>query len=203
MSGLNEYIRLHKPRFEYLSRKVKECNPSTILAIGGGIECDYIKKVLPECKITIAGIDKYSDYQFEYLDLNSFYEIKENYDMIIACEVIEHIKTSPYMFVQHCTHHSKIVIVTTPNASALWIRARCLFGQSAWEICREHYEKDSHIEEYTIHKMCNLGNVKYITCINYFNHKGIKGKIYNFICYFLSKSLKDGIFVIYCGKNEN
>lgn len=129
-------VKLHRNPLKFLAsieapyyavyNYLKSSTPKNILEIGCGY--GYLTYALNVGGLNAKGIDlsaeainyakiNFGDYYF-HADFDSFYEYhKEKYDLIIATEVIEHLK-SPLEFVSNCLSLLKPdgkILLTTPN----------------------------------------------------------------------------------------
>lgn len=88
--------------------------------------------------------DKTGDYEFQHVDLESVFDLKEDYDVVTCLDVLEHLKdTTPCL--QSVRNHLKpqgIIVATVPAFSFLF---------SAWDQLWGHhrrYSKQSLIKEF-------------------------------------------------------
>ena len=74
------------------------------------------------------------------------------YDVVVMAEVIEHLYTAPLLvlrFLRTIVADGGVLVVQTPNATALHKRAKMLVGRHPFEKIREDITNPGHFREYT------------------------------------------------------
>jgi len=176
--GSVHYIKFHQYRFKYLLELVfstlKNRNSTDsirVLDIGPAYQTLLIRNFFPHLQVDTLGFN----HSFNQLregerhfiqDLN-FCEEKwdeeiKKYDLIIFCEVIEHLYTMPDIILARLyqsLNKGGHLIIQTPNALAIHKRIKLLFGIQPYDLLLEN--KMGHFREYTAleleHILKNVG----------------------------------------------
>lgn len=145
---VNSYTRTHAPRvlhlLDVIEETVGERAPSSLAltVCGPGLESFAVQQWLPQARLTEVGYcDHLSDEGDEDdvvgFDLNDAYHPDrwpelEGQDLVLLCEVIEHLYTSP-VAVMECLASwlapGGRIVVQTPNSLALSRRVRAVLGR--------------------------------------------------------------------------
>ncbi|MBC8043829.1 MAG: methyltransferase domain-containing protein [Rhizobacter sp.] len=131
----------------------------------------------------------------------------EPQDIIVACEIIEHLYTSPnYVlpFIKTCVKPNGYVIIQTPNAVSLKHRLVMLAGKNPYELIRETLDNPGHFREYTKTEMTEYAAAHGFElvdygCYSYFNYvnHGWVGHAYKFLSAVLPNSLRDNMTLVF------
>jgi len=218
--GLNDeekkYMMYHRKRFAFLrkildkyitgspSPKVLEIGPWGIRTYLLYNECDLYTMGIYDPKV--CDINKHFEVNLSTLP-NGFPEIDKKFDIVICCEVIEHLPISMdtmYEFLNSLLNKKGILIIQTPNGVSLKNRMSMVLGKNPFPLIDKttmHFH--NHIREYTLEELKEFGIENYLWPIksyqkNYFDYShSWKAKLYEIISYILPSSLKDGNTVIY------
>lgn len=215
-----EYLEDHIVRYIFLLQTVDKLLNSTkkpvkILDIGPSFQTEILRYSLPNSmRIDSLGFNdsrfkkRPTDKHFQF-DLNNAQNPKawiklRGYDIIIMAELIEHLYTSPKLvldLVKSFLKKGGKLIIQTPNAVSLNRRLKMILGRNPYDMIRETNLNPGHFREYTQKELVSISldlgfKIKQITLSNYFRHRGILGKLYNFICWYLPNNFKDGITLI-------
>jgi len=134
----------------------------------------------------------------------------ETFDMVLCCELIEHLIFDPIHMLNETNRVIKdgILILTTPNLTRLANRVKLMLGKSInWPI-KDFYERspyDRHNREYTLDEikyMLSLTGFK-IVKIRFFNYHKDKNSITEILFYmirdlltFFKPSLSSNILIV-------
>ncbi|HMR00444.1 MAG TPA: hypothetical protein PKE39_15585, partial [Ignavibacteria bacterium] len=131
----------------------------------------------------------------------------EKYDIVVACEVLEHVYTSfdfIFPFLKTAVKDSGFLLIGTPNAVSLKRRLVMLSGRNPFDRITTEIYDPNHFREYTKKEMVEIVSgfgfkLNTFICMsnyNYINH-GFIGKTYKLISSFLPYSLKDNMTFVF------
>ena len=92
---------------------------------------------------------------------DSYPEYSEKFDLILFCEVVEHLYIAPefvLLMLSYLLKPSGTIIVTTPNAISIRKRIKLLFGIHPFEKFRLYSKNPGHYREYTKNELVEIGN---------------------------------------------
>jgi 2-polyprenyl-3-methyl-5-hydroxy-6-metoxy-1,4-benzoquinol methylase len=142
----DSYYIQQKPRYyhtlQYISR-FPFVQPAKILEVGGGQMALLTQKLFGD-RCTIADVsDTYKDsilkqgLEFRCCDLvHDDLEEREAYDVVILCEVIEHLPVPPYLILEKIRAWMKpegLIFITTPNLYRLRNLVRLALGLKVFD----------------------------------------------------------------------
>lgn len=208
-----DYQRYHQRRFEFALKRALQYSNGRIVEVGPyAISYNLLKQGLAVEAIgflseKIKGINKFVAFDFEALRSTGKPLLSDNYNLVIACEVIEHLNLDIdliYRQLFELTAPGGIVIIQTPNAVALKKRMTMLIGKNPFEMVRSDYTPGNggHIREFTMaelknHAVKNNFTVKEAYCLNYFDYShSIKARLYRAFCNICPPGFRDGITII-------
>ena len=186
-----------------------------VLDIGVSLQTDLLKHNYPGCVDTL-DIDDSDTVptgaeQAHLLDLNDlFHEDRRPdfgpYDVIVMCEVIEHLYTDPDRVLAGVGGWLKPgghLFVQTPNAVALHKRLELLMGRNPYmQLVGGTRTSPPHFHEYTIDELAVAGQAAGLEVVgtdarNYFNSSRRAAALYNRVCESLSPSMRAGLSITY------
>ncbi len=204
----NEYISMHKKRFDFLVKKIKKYQNSPdikILDIGRSpftkILSNNFSNIstlgLPPEHTLLDKTDPIDVKKIPYLifDLNdscnrdSWIKLEEQ-DIVIFAEVLEHLAVHSqcvFEFINNCLKINGILICQTPNAVSLSKRLKMIFGLNPFQEFIIELEKGQHhFREYTKAELSKFGKECGFVLVehsfeNYFHYDTKKSTIFNFI----------------------
>jgi 2-polyprenyl-3-methyl-5-hydroxy-6-metoxy-1,4-benzoquinol methylase len=149
--------------------------------------------------------------QAHLLDLNSlYYEDRRPdlgpYDVIVMCEVIEHLHTGPDRVLAGVGAWLKPgghLFVQTPNAVALHKRVELMAGINPYmELSGGTPTSPPHFHEYTIDELAAAGQAAGLEVVdrdarNYFTSSRRGSALYNRLCESLPRALRAGLSITY------
>ena len=164
------YIEGHSKRYAHLlntiSQQVAARNvpePLALLDIGPGFQTTLIRSLFPELVIDTLGFSDPAAMGFLAESVHKHHEFDLNdyqfdgrdaglgvYDIVVFCEVIEHLYTMPEKVLARLRPHVKpggVVIVQTPNAVQWRHRVRMLMGRNPYDRITQY--RMGHYREYT------------------------------------------------------
>ncbi len=193
------YTESHSKRYAYLLNTIGKLLEETwgktksleVLDIGPGFQTRLLKAVFPAFEIDTLGfadppragfLRDIVRHHYEF-DLNDFQFDNCNpdldrYDIILFCEVIEHLYTMPEKVLRHLKPHLKpngLLIIQTPNAVSWRHRLKMLIGRNPF--ARITTYRMGHYREYTAKELCEIAaltgfQVRSLRLENYFGlHK--------------------------------
>jgi SAM-dependent methyltransferase len=145
---VNSYTRTHAPRVLHLLDVVEDVfhdrglEAPALTVCGPGLESFALRQWLPQARLTEVGYCDHLPHEGDEddvvdFDLNEAYHPErwpdlEGQDVVLLCEVIEHLYTSPVAVLECLASWlapGGRVIVQTPNALALSRRVRAVLGR--------------------------------------------------------------------------
>jgi SAM-dependent methyltransferase len=203
------YRRTHARRYQLLLELVGELAPTTILVVGPSYESVLLREALG-AKVDTLG---WEDERFPRVDgekhvehdLNDLeYPELEAYDVVVCCEVIEHLQIDAVPVLERlaaAVAPGGHLVVQTPNATALPKRLRMLLGQNPYEPIRHQPGNPGHFHEYTVEELHNAVEEAGLTVertltANYFDHGSRKNRAYRALAPVLPGTLREGITVV-------
>lgn len=204
------YLRTHEARYRLLLELVAELDPKLILVVGPSYERVLLREAFPEAQVNSLG---WLDHRFPLqegerhteFDLNgSDYPELEQHDVVVCCEVIEHLYVAPVpvlRFLASGLREDGRLILQTPNATALPKRLRMLFGRNPYDPIRDDPANPGHFHEHSVRELlaaveaAGLEVTRWLTQ-NYFNHGSRKNAAYRAVGAVLPRTLREGITVV-------
>jgi hypothetical protein len=190
----DSYVECHSKRYAHLLNTIGEllgaqADPGrcTVLDIGPYFQTSLLQALYPTLQIDSLGFIDPSRLGFvkdivrrhHDFDLNDFhYDDREpgigHYDIMLFCEVVEHLYTMPETILSRLKPHLKpggAIIVQTPNAVQWRHRARMLAGHNPFQ--RIAQTRNGHYREYTAVEICEIAaaagfEVRSLQLRNYF-----------------------------------
>lgn len=174
---MQQYFAYNRGRYVALADTVGEVlglaggdRPIRLLDVGPGYQTLMIRRLWPDLQIDTIGFpdEKFPPADGEHrvvFDLNESSDIARwpalpgAYDVLIYCEVVEHLYTSPvhsFRFLASCLTDGGYLLVTTPNGIALHRRLRMLAGSNPQELIREDTSNPGHYREYSRRELSAL-----------------------------------------------
>ena len=170
LGSRDSYVECHSKRYAHLLNTISElldarADPAqcAVLDIGAYFQTSLLQALYPALQIDSLGFIDLARLGFlkdtvrrHYdFDLNDFhYDDREpgigQYDIIMFCEVVEHLYTMPERILGRLRSHLKpggAIIIQTPNAVQWRHRARMLMGRNPFE--RINASRSSDYREYT------------------------------------------------------
>ncbi|MDT8322160.1 MAG: class I SAM-dependent methyltransferase [Xanthomonadales bacterium] len=161
-SKSNGYLHYHAPRYQRLLELLHRHHKpeATLLDIGRTRFTTIASRSLSTC-IDNLGFEpdgKTStgfNYQFDLNDAadeSGWRRDLPQYDIVLFCEVIEHLYTSPSQvlrFIRTLLKPGGIMILQTPNAVVLHKRIVMLLGRNPYALISENTRNPAHFREYT------------------------------------------------------
>lgn len=204
------YLRTHARRYALLLDLVAELARESILVVGPSFESAMLRERLPGARVNTLG---WLDHRFPLregerhieLDLNaSEYPELEPHDVVLCCEVIEHLHVPAsrvLRFLATGLAADGHLVLQTPNATALPKRIRMLLGRNPYEPIRDEAGNPGHFHEYTVPELrvefaaAGLEVTRLLT-VNYFDHGSRKNRAYRAVGRLLPPTLREGITVV-------
>jgi SAM-dependent methyltransferase len=204
------YFRTHSRRYALLLDLVESLAPERILVVGPSFESALLRERLPDATVDTLG---WLDHRFPLregeqhveLDLNdSAYPALEAHDVVVCCEVIEHLHvpaTRVLRFLATGLAPDGHLVLQTPNATALPKRLRMLLGRNPYEPIRDEQGNPGHFHEYTVPELRaaveDAGlDVERLLTANYFDHGSRKNRAYRAVGRALPATLREGITIV-------
>lgn len=226
-----EYFIYHAPRYELLITKIKDLicripksdHPEKsnlklkILDFGPHFFTQIIRKetdtIVDQLGWRFDSVSKLREYEKHIeFDLNNCVnEINwpetGEYEIIVACEIIEHVYTSPefiFPFFKKILKRGGFLVIGTPNAVSLKNRLEMIVGRNPYELIRTTLNNPGHFREYTKQEIIDyaylagfkLFDSNISSIFNYINH-GLIGKIYKKLTNILPSSYRDNMTLIF------
>jgi cyclopropane fatty-acyl-phospholipid synthase-like methyltransferase len=209
------YIYYHRRRFYFAFKIISRCKPEDrILEIGPWVLTQWAREVYKNV-YTLGFFDeklgiqnKVKHYQYDLFNLpdeSTWVIPPHQYDMVVACEVIEHLNVgmnTVFRYLHTLTKPGGCVLIQTPNAVALKKRCAMAVGVNPFDLIPDRRTFSEHVREYTIHELTEFAerngfivSEKYIK--NYFSYDhSLKAKAYEILSKPLPDSFKDGITMV-------
>ena len=153
------YLECHAKRYAHLLNTVAAHNPAPLAAldIGPGFQTTLLHDAFPALEIDTLGGGFVPDFARRHheFDLNDFHYPERDpglakYDLILFCEVIEHLYTMPETVLTRLRPHLRrggALIVQSPNAVQWRHRVRMALGRNPYD--RIIPSRMGHYREYT------------------------------------------------------
>jgi SAM-dependent methyltransferase len=203
----DSYLRTHSRRYRLLLDLVRDLSPRNILVVGPSYESALLREAFPEAAVNTLG---WYDHRFPLregeqhtdFDLNeSDYPELEPHDLIVCCEVIEHLHVPPIpvlRFLAGALSPEGRLVLQTPNATALPKRLRMLIGRNPYAPIRIEPRNPGHFHEYTVSEVRGLLeaaglDVLQLITANYFDHGSPQNRLYRAVGPVLPGTLREGI----------
>ncbi|MCC6181328.1 MAG: methyltransferase domain-containing protein [Bacteroidia bacterium] len=195
-----DYIAYSKKRFDFVLNTCKRIKPdkkTRVLDIGRS----YLSYLLADYydEVTTLGFALGDHgYSHEYNEKNKLHEPKSHivfdlndaqvvgtintdykFDLIVFAEVIEHLHTAPEIvlnFLKNILSENGMIVLQTPNATALPKRLRLLRGINPYERIRIIKSNPGHFREYTKQELIEIGHIVNLDIIyhSYDNFPNVK-----------------------------
>jgi trans-aconitate methyltransferase len=204
------YLRTHRRRYALLLDLVAELAPKRMLVVGPSFDSTLLRERFSDATVNSLGwLDhrfppRAGERHFE-LDLNaSEYPQLEPHDVVVCCEVIEHLHVPAsrvLRFLAAALEPGGHLIVQTPNATALPKRIRMALGRNPYEPIREEAGNPGHFHEYTVAELRDAFEaagieITRLLTANYFDHGSRKNRAYRAVEALLPSTLREGITVV-------
>jgi hypothetical protein len=82
------------------------------------------------------------------------------YDVVLFCEVLEHLRLSPryvFRFLESLLKPTGVLVVQTPNAAAIGKRVKLMAGRNPYGLIGEDPRNPLHFREYTLEELRMFG----------------------------------------------
>lgn len=214
-----KYINFHKYRYQYLLENIHQLaqthtgnTPVKLLDIGPAYQTFLIRKYFPNFKVDTLGFNNPANnlrsnevhYTCNLNRVNQQWDENiKNYDIIVFCEVLEHLYSKPEKCLkkfQSALANSGSIIIQTPNAVAIHKRLKMLVGYNPYSLL--HEDEMGHFREYTVQELREMMksvhlHVDKISLKNYFNNDStFLNRAYVKSEAFMPPSFRDGITLI-------
>lgn len=207
------YQKYHAKRFSFMFSVLDSIKPfDTVLEIGPyvishhltqqGYHVDSLGYKSP--KLITTG--RHTDFDIESISSPGNLQAG-NYDVVICCEVIEHLRLDLNLIFRQLSALAKPgghVVIQTPNAVALKNRVSMLFGRNPFEMIRDDYRPggSGHLREFTMKELLDYAAKNSLVavktyCKNYFDFPSLKGRLYTLISSCLPSFYKNGITIVF------
>jgi hypothetical protein len=215
-------LAFHAVRWAHLLSRVdalvRECPDERgvrVLDVGVSLQTQLLRHNYPGCVDTLdivdSGIEPGTGQKHTVFDLNDLYyrerwPVLEGYDVVVMCEVIEHLYTPSVMVLAGVATWMKPgghLFVQTPNAVALHKRVKAAFGRHPYmDLSAGTRLAPPHFREYTIRELISAGQAGGLEVVryearNYFTGSKPGTRLYNRLCEQLPPSFRAGIAVTY------
>ncbi|MDQ8045792.1 MAG: class I SAM-dependent methyltransferase [Solirubrobacteraceae bacterium] len=220
---LNSYVLMQSPRYLRLLELLAQETPigtleaPRIADLGAGLQTELVAARYPGGKITSVGFTDHAQAQYDghiEFDLNAAYDKKvwpvvdDKFDIVVFCEVIEHLYTTPIAvlgWIRSIIKPGGQLVIQTPNAQAVTRRIRSVVGKPLYGGITNFGEpgmNPGHFREYTPNELRKMGTdtgfeVKHFEIANYIHHTGPKGRAMMRIYDLMPESLRQGVTVVY------
>ena len=213
-----KYIEFHQYRYQFLLDTIyqllsREAQRTVrILDVGPSFQTVLIRKFFPNTTVDTLGFPNpvaplRSGETHIQQDLNNTHNTwalsQSTYDIIVFCEVIEHLFTPPDIvldrFQQSLIPGGKLII-QTPNAVAIHKRVRMMMGKNPYDLLLP--SKMGHFREYTRHELESMlteagFHVVSTHLKNYFNnHQTLIHWLFSRTELIIPPTMRDGITLI-------
>lgn len=216
---IEAYLHFHKYRYQFLLTKIAKFQPIIapnkplkLLDIGPALQTALVRHFFPDFQVHTLGFQHpvnqlraneiHTNFDLNQSDKNIPLKIPK-YDIILFCEVIEHLYTKPEVvltFLRQYLTDNGIIIIQTPNAVAIHKRVIMLLGYNPYQLLE--VSKTGHFREYTVAELALIikkSNLKLLemTSKNYFNpNQTILQKMYKNLGSFMPASFRDAISLV-------
>jgi hypothetical protein len=216
------YLDFNAPRYGFLLSLlhalydgVPRATPLRVLDVGPSFQTALVRRELPRSVVDTLGFEdpliplRESERHLTF-DLNDaihpdLWPRADPYDVVLMCEVIEHLYTSPTQVlaaVRSLMTDGSHLILQTPNACALHKRLQMLAGRHPFGPIAEDRTKPLHFREYLVSELCDAGMKAGLAARgwymdNYFERDSAASKAYNEVARLLPGSLRTGITVVF------
>lgn len=221
---VNSYTRTHAPRVLHLLDVVEDVigdrDPATLslTVCGPGLESFALRQWLPQARLTEVG---YCDHlpadedegEVVGFDLNDAYHADrwpalEGQDVVLLCEVIEHLYTSPVAVLECLASWlapGGRIVVQTPNSVALTRRVRTVLGRPQYgEITgfTSRGMNPKHFREYAPWEMAEAGRqagleIERCEILNYFSTQTRRHAVVHRVLEHMPPGLRQGQTIVF------
>jgi 2-polyprenyl-3-methyl-5-hydroxy-6-metoxy-1,4-benzoquinol methylase len=214
-----QYLRFHALRYEFLLATIERAmacvvgtRPTRILDIGASFQTLLLRDAYPDAAVDTLGFDdarwRSPHHAHILFDLNDAvskgkWPVVEPYDVVVMTEVIEHVYTAARVVLEcvaSLLRPGGTLILQTPNAVSLYVRAGTLLGRNPHHMIREEPTNPGHFCEFTVAELRSAVEAAgfeagEIRLANYFGDRdgSMRYKLYDFLCAVLPGELADGI----------
>jgi len=219
------YVQRSWPRYFFVLRRVEECVERrtlsmnnaglSILDVGAHFFTMLLRERFPEAKINTLGYENHEMRSTNVLYKHFAFNLNDSqfperwikvpeHDIVVMGEVIEHLYTAPWLvleFIKTAIKKGGFLVLSTPNAAAIYKRIVCVLGRNPYEMLREEQCNPGHIREYTVKELVTIGErvgltVDSVALKNYFVPDSTKGKL---LCKLTDvvRSFREGITIVY------
>lgn len=186
-----------------------------ILDIGVSLQTELLRHNYPGCVDSLDIVDSDPDpgqgQTAEVFDLNNLYceerwPALEAHDVIVMCEVIEHLYTPSVKVLSGIATWIRpggYLFLQTPNAVSLHKRVKALMGRHPYmDLSDGTREAPPHFREYTMGELLSAGRASGLEIAGYEAHNYFTGskpatRMYNLLCERLPPSFRAGLSVTY------
>jgi SAM-dependent methyltransferase len=220
---LNKYVLMQSPRYLRLLDLLKEQTPIATLDapriadLGAGLQTELVAAAYPQAKITSVGFTDHAQATYDghiEFDLNAAYnkdewpKADEPFDIVVFCEVIEHLYTTPIAvlgWIRSIMKPGGKLIIQTPNSQAVTRRIRSVLGKPLYGGITNFGEpgmNPGHFREYTPNELRKMGTdtgfkVDHVELANYIHHVGPKGRAMMRLYDLMPPNLRQGVTIVY------
>jgi 2-polyprenyl-3-methyl-5-hydroxy-6-metoxy-1,4-benzoquinol methylase len=198
-----------------LVERLPDADAARILDIGVSLQTELLKHNYPGAVDTLDidedNVQRAEGEQHRLLDLNELYYRERTpalgpYDVIVMCEVIEHLYTPSVNVlagVASWLAPGGYLFIQTPNAVALHKRLKALAGYNPYmDLSAGTRTSPPHFREYTKAELISAGHnagleVLNVDARNYFTGRRPGTQAYNWLCERLPPTLRAGLSVTY------
>lgn len=213
-----KYIEFHQYRYQYLLETIYQIldrdtqRSIRILDVGPSFQTVLIRRSFPNATVDTLGYPNPvappgPDETHIRQDLNNTQKVwplkTAMYDLIVFCEVIEHLYTPPDVVLdrfQKALVAGGNIIIQTPNATAIHKRVRMMLGKNPYDLLQP--SKMGHFREYTrkeLQEMLRTAgfHVRSTHMKNYFNnHQTPIHWLFSRTETFIPPTMRDGITIV-------
>jgi hypothetical protein len=185
--------------------------PLRMLDIGPSLQTDVLRHNYPDVPIDTLDLSddprtpRPQDIHVQY-DLNDLYHRQRwphigPYDVIVMCEVIEHLYTGADTVLAGLASIAKSgasLFLQTPNAAALHKRIQLAAGRNPYMSLEEDRTRPPHFHEFTAQELAEAARragwrVDGVETHNAFSRQNVLSHVYNRVCSALPASFQAGI----------
>lgn len=222
-SNLNEYARMHAPRYVRLLAVLREqtslqsLTAPRIADVGAGLQTELLAAHRPDARITTVGFTDHHQRSHNGhidFDLNEAYALErwpvvdDQFDLVLFCEVIEHLYTTPVAvlaWIRSIIKPGGFLVMQTPNAQAVTRRICAVLGKPLYGHVT-HFGgpgmNPGHFREYTPAELRQMGEdtgfaVAHLEIANYFAHEGRRGRAMMAVYALMPSGMRQGVTVVY------